>query len=188
MWRLCCPCSSAGGDDDGGSAEAYDSAVRLSTHARCRSGDLVATAHTATGAGQVLAEQTVLQDKAYWEVTVERLGSDSYLSLGVASNDHALGDALGNNRTTWVWSSGGGNPLRAGDVVGVSLDQSDFPVALRFYVNGGPCAELRGPSAEPTPILQLSGDDDSVQVNFGSRAFAHPRHGFDGIIRSRNIL
>lgn len=120
-------------------------------------------------------------------MTIERVEG---LSLGVASGDHTLGSALGDNRTTWVLHASTLKPgLRAGDVIGVSLDQSDFPVSLKFFRNGVQCADLRGPSAEPTAILQLSGADDRVRVNFGGLPFAHPPpHGFEGIIRSRSIL
>lgn len=133
------------------------------------------------------AHAHALTTRAPPQVTIDRADGPS---IGVASSDHTLGSALGDNRTTWVLHTSSLKPsVRAGDVIGVSLDQSDFPVALKFFRNGVQCADLRGPSAEPTAIVQLSGANDRVRVNFGGLPWAHPPpHGFEGIIRSRSIL
>ena len=79
--------------------------------------------------------------------------------------------------------------LKTGDVVGVALNQSDFPVSLRFWFNGTLVKEIIGPSTDSTPILQLKTADAAVAVNFGATDFAHdPPNGYLGLIKSRSIL
>ena len=79
--------------------------------------------------------------------------------------------------------------LKAGDVLGVTLDQSDFPVKLRFYVNGTLYHEVRGPSADATPVVELHDAESAAAVNFGTFTFeVSPPPGFDGIIKTRSIL
>ena len=79
-------------------------------------------------------------------------------------------------------------PLQAGDVIGVALDQGDYPVSLRFYQNGLPVTEQRGPVTESTPVIELS-DGAKVVCNFGAGSWMHkPVSGFEGIIKSRSLL
>ena len=80
-------------------------------------------------------------------------------------------------------------PLKTGDVLGVALNQSDFPVSLRFFFNGTLCSELIGPATESTPIIKLKSADAAVAVNFGATDFAQQApQGYLGLIKERGIL
>ena len=180
----CCGC----GSDDDPRGEAFDSAVALSTKPSARSGSILGSKLHASGAGQILADQAVLQDRGYWEVSVEQA---ERLSVGVASAAHTLGNPLGDGATSWALHSVDlPQVLQPGDVIGVALDQADFPVSLRFYVNGTQYAEVRGPATESTPIVHLYSSTDAVAVNFGLQPFARPppSGGYSGLLRSRSIL
>jgi len=153
----------------------------------------------AAGVGQVLAEQPILQDRAYWEVTVEGEGCP-HVAVGVVSRAHNLGEQLGDGATSWSLDSRELlGPLRDGDVLGVALNQSDYPVSIRFFLNGAvapnspsspsspvcckrtayhrlagvQCSELTGPSTEATPIIQLASAGAAVAANFGGTDFVH---------------
>ena len=113
------------------------------------------------------------------------------LEAGVASDSHILGSALGDGRTSWaLHSTELPRPLATGDVLGVALDQADYPVKIKFTLNGEPVASISGPATECTPIFRLFATSDSVSVNFGDAGpFAHaPGGGFSGLMRSRSIL
>ncbi len=182
----CCRCC-YGAPNGGGQPASFDSAVLLSTQKRCRTGSLTASGPHITGAGSILADQSCLQDRGYWEVVIE---SAEKVSVGVASPQHALGTDLGDGETSWaLHSTDLAQPLRAGDVIGVAFDQADYPVALRFYLNGQQCAEVRGPVSDATPIIRLHALTDSVVVNFGDQDFSRgPPNGFTGLLRSRSII
>lgn len=155
-----------------------------------RSGAILASKLHAAGIGQVMAEQAIMQDRAYWEVTVEGTGAPPQLAVGVASRAHVLGTTLGDCRNSWVLDSAAlPVSLAHGDVIGITLDQSDYPVSLRFSLNGNQCAEVKGPSTEATPIVQLRTVDAAVAVNFGATDFTHRAPmGYSGLIKSRSIL
>ena len=87
MLKLCCCCYSEG------EPPAFDTAISLDP--KRKSGALLASKLHAAGAGQVLAEQAILQDRAYWEITVEGEAPAPSLAIGVVSKAHELGAQLG---------------------------------------------------------------------------------------------
>ncbi|KAL1528620.1 hypothetical protein AB1Y20_009958 [Prymnesium parvum] len=182
--KLCCCCGAC----EEGETATFDNAISLDS--RRTFGALVASKYHAARAGQVLAEQSVLQDRAYWEITLEGEAKSPSLAVGVVSPAHTLGERLGNGRTSWVLQSSElPRPLKAGDVIGVALNQSDFPVTLRFFLNGKLCNELMGPSTESTPVVALHTDDTAVAVNFGATSFSQSApSGYGGLIKSRSII
>ena len=150
------------------------------------------SAFHARGCGQAFAEQPILQDRAYWEVTVQNLTSG--MSVGVAAAQHTVGDKL-NAGTAWALTPSDfallvPAGLGKGDIIGVALDQADFPVSLTFWHNGKELKALRGPNTEATPLIELPEASDEVQVNFVGPEFAHaPASGsFSGIIKARSLL
>ena len=187
---FCCgPCL---GDGDGPSPDpSASTAALLSTKRKSGKVKISAMQASSSGSAQIFCEQSVLQDRAYWEVTVESTGK-SGIAVGVASADHEPGAALGGGGdapTSWsIASRELPTPLQAGDVIGVALDQGDYPVSLRFYQNGLPVTEQRGPVTESTPVIELS-DGAKVVCNFGAGSWMHkPVSGFRGIIKSRSLL
>ena len=147
---FCCgPCL---GDGDGPSPDpSASTAALLSTKRKSGKVKISAMQASSSGSAQIFCEQSVLQDRAYWEVTVESTG-------------------------------------KSGIAVGVALDQGDYPVSLRFYQNGLPVTEQRGPVTESTPVIELS-DGAKVVCNFGAGSWMHkPVSGFEGVIKSRSLL
>jgi len=185
--RLCCGCCTEPAGSSLESSQVLADAVALSHKKKCCSGNLTISDLTVRGEGQILADQCILQDRAYWEATVETLGGG--MAIGVASPSHTMGypltEGLSDGSSSWAWHAA---RVEAGDVIGVALDQADFPVRLRFYVNGAERADLRGPVTEATPILELSGGGSKVKMNFGSAPFVHRQPGFEGLIRSRSLI
>ena len=192
----CCGCCGSVGDDGLASAQddVIDDAVALSEKRSDRSGSLHIDGLHVSGTGQIRADQCVLQDKGYWEVTIGHIGPGGAISVGVVAPAHALGDSLsedGADGASWALHSMSlSEPLQAGDIIGVVLDQGDYPVRLAFSLNGTQVRELRGPVAEATPILALDGPAPGVALtaNFGQKPLAHKPRGFDGLLRSRSII
>ena len=152
-------------------------------------GAMTVTRNRAAGVGQVFAEQTVLQDRAYWEVTVEKLAARCGLAVGVVGHTHAKGEPLGGSAASWALTASDMPTLQEGDVLGVWLDQGDYPVTLRYAHNGVqiPATACLSPSAEALPAVQLGGEE--LTINFGAVPFKHkPKQGFDGVMKSRSII
>jgi len=193
MLSILC-CGLCGGDDGYKVDEdVIEDAVALSETAR--SGKISVSGLHVSGAGQIMADQCILQDKSYWEVTVGQLGAGAF-AVGVAAPAHSLGDEVsedGSSGASWVLHSRSLTaPLEDGDVVGVAMDQGDYPVRLLFYLNGVVVRDVRGPVAEATPIISLEGPSPGVALtaNFGQRPFQHkPKsQGFEGLLRSRSLI
>ena len=152
-------------------------------------GAMTVTRNRAAGVGQVFAEQTVLQvprltpvhaherrppyhalhppflaspqDRAYWEVTVEKLAARCGLAVGVVGHTHAKGEPLGGSAASWALTASDMPTLQEGDTLGVWLDQGDYPVTLRYAHNGVqiPATACLSPSAEALPAVQLGGEE-----------------------------
>ena len=186
---LICGCCEWPGDDAG---EELANANVVSLDAKRKVGGIVVSGRHCAGEGQVLAQQSVVQDRAYWEVVIEKCDESApSLAVGVVAANHNFGKAslLKDTKTAWVLQSTELKALRPGDVLGVALNQSDYPVSLRFFLNGKLCRELVGPSTEPTPVLHLKTAHTAVVVNFGATAFAQqPPSGYLGLMKSRSIL
>ena len=88
MLRLLCCCC-----DQGAAEETFERSVGLSRRAQERAGQLTVSGLRVSGNGQILAEQAVLQDRAYWEVTIEDAGRS--FAFGVALYAPALKHSVG---------------------------------------------------------------------------------------------
>ena len=78
----------------------------------------------------------------------------------------------------------GGFRMHDNDIITIKLDKG----VLRFYQNGLPVTEQRGPVTESTPVIELS-DGAKVVCNFGAGSWMHkPVSGFEGVIKSRSLL
>ena len=101
------------------------------------------------------------QDRAYWEVTVESLAARCGLAVGVVGRTHAKGEPLGGSAASWALTASDMPTLQEGDVLGVWLDQGDYPVTLRYAHNGVqiPATACLSPSAEALPAVQLGGEE-----------------------------
>ena len=179
---LCCCCEGSSTADD----SPFERAVGLSRQPHSRSGALTVSGLRVSGNGQILADQAVLQDRAYWELVVEDPGRE--ISYGVASPSHAMGAPLQSNGGAWVLRSiEMTSPLQRGDVLGAALDQADYPVRLRFFHNGSLAADMRGPVTEATPIIELTGAA-GVSVTFGQLPFRYQPPNFEGLIKSQSLI
>ena len=93
-----------------------------------------------SGNGSIFGDSPVLQDKAYFEVTIRTEGT---FAVGVATKETALGGVLSQEKVATAWtltSSMQGLPaLPAGSTLGVALDQGDFPVQVYFYLDSKVC-------------------------------------------------
>jgi hypothetical protein len=189
----CCGCCSTGEPVD---EDIIEDGVALSTKAKTR--NLTIDSDVVRGIGQVLADQSLLQDRSYWEIgVVGDVTSTSAISIGVVAPSHVLGEPLsedGADGSSWcIHSRSLPTGLKPGDVIGCAMDQTDYPVKLSFFLNGKLVREVRGPVAEATPILSLEGAAPGVALmaNFGQKRFSYkPKHlsAFDGLLRSRNII
>ena len=90
-----------------------------------------------SGTGSVLGDSPVLQDKAYFELTIRTEGT---FAVGVATKDTPLEGVISHEKvpTAWTLTSNMQSlpPLPAGSTLGVALDQGDFPVQVYFYLDG----------------------------------------------------
>ena len=166
---------------------AFDPVIGLSS--KNKAPTVTVQGSTISGSGSVLAEMPVLQDKAYFETTVVTPGS---FAIGFATKDSPLDGVLSQDTCATAWTLT--HKLKVmegvapGEVVGCALDQGDYPVSLRFYQNGLPVTEQRGPVTESTPVIELS-DGAKVVCNFGAGSWMHkPVSGFEGVIKSRSLL
>lgn len=169
-------------------SDVLEKAIGLSKTMAGRSGNLKVSGLRISGDGQILAEQSVLQDRAFWEATIEHVGGG--LTIGVVGPSHDIGSVLGQpNGADWVLKTSHlpAPGLATGSVIGVALDQSDYPVRLRFFHNGNLCEDIRGPVTEAVPIFELT-DGAVVNINFGEQPFASKPAGFDGVIRSQSLI
>lgn len=92
---------------------------------------------TVSGTGSIMGDSPILQDKGYFEVTIQNVGP---FAIGVATRDSPLDDVLSQekSRTAWTLTSqqAGLPALPAGSTLGVALDQGDYPVQVYFYLDG----------------------------------------------------
>ena len=82
-----------------------------------------------SGNGSVMGDSPVLQDKAYFEVTLRKTG---VFAVGVATRETGLDGVLSQEKasTAWTFTSSSSVPIAEGETVGVAFDQGDYPVQL----------------------------------------------------------
>ena len=138
------------------------------------------------GEGSALGDAPILQDKGYFEARVVSAGR---FAVGVATKGSPLDGVLEKAATAWTITSDHANAPAVGEVVGVAVDQADYPVQVYFYSGGKLIHQLSGVRGEVLPAFSVS-DGASLDVNFGSREpWAQPMPpGFEGIIKSISLL
>ena len=127
----CCPPASDDGDD---------SAVPLPKVRVGRRGAMVQTKETeggilVVGAGTAMADTSIEQDAAYWEVVVQEPGKGFHVGVAYAQNFGLLDAQIGDGKSSWAVGPEGLSEVKAGDILGVAFGQGDIP-NLRFYHNG----------------------------------------------------
>uniref|UniRef100_A0A7S2DQK9 SPRY domain-containing protein n=1 Tax=Haptolina brevifila TaxID=156173 RepID=A0A7S2DQK9_9EUKA len=142
-----------------------------------------------TGTGSIMGDSPILQDKAYFEVTVVRTGT---FAVGVATKDVALDGVLSQDKVATAWtltsSQQGVAALGAGDTIGVAFDQGDYPVQLYFYRDGKVVHQLSGIRGEVLAVFSVS-DGAVLEPNFGGKPYLQGMPpGFQGIIKSMSLL
>lgn len=82
-----------------------------------------------SGNGSVMGDSPVLQDKAYFEVTLRKAG---VFAVGVATRETGLDGVLSQEKasTAWTLTSSSSVPIAEGETLGVAFDQGDYPVQL----------------------------------------------------------
>ena len=79
-------------------------------------------------------------------------------------------------------------PVQSGAVIGVALDQGDYPVQVYFYREGKVIHQISGIRGEVLPAFGVA-DGASLEVNFGAGDYANGiPSGFQGIIKATNIM
>jgi len=151
------------------------------------------------GTGRCLANVAVVQDRAYWEVHVVEVGGElaSRLQVGMSAHHPAGSDVLEqemgtSTRSYGVQFGGGGEaPLREGDVISATYDQSVFPVSVSVWRNGLPVAAPlpRGLKGEQWPALFLAGCtvDWALGEEHWKSASTCPT-GFSALMQSRGLI
>ena len=90
-----------------------------------------------SGTGSVLGDSPILQDKGYFEMTIQKEGT---WAVGVCTKETDLKGTLSQEKVKTAWtlvSSMAGLPaLPAGSTLGIALDQGDYPVQVYFYLDG----------------------------------------------------
>jgi len=151
------------------------------------------------GTGRCLANVAAVQDRAYWEVHVIEVGGElgSRLQVGMSAYHPAGSDALEqemgtSTRSYGVQFGGGGEaPLREGDIIGVTYDQSVFPVSVSVWRNGSTVAAPlpRGLKGEQWPALFIGGCtvDWALGEEHWKSASTCPT-GFSALMLSRGLI
>lgn len=151
------------------------------------------------GRGRCLATAPIVQDRAYWEVHAAEVeaGLGSRLLVGVSAElpprSDQLGEELGANSRSYgvQFGAGGAAALQPGDVIGVSYDQSLFPVGVAVWHNGTqvPVPVPRGLKGEQWPALYLSGCtvDWALGEEHWKQANCCPG-GFSEVMPSRGLI
>lgn len=148
--------------------------------------NVVVTGANISGAGSVLGDAPVLQDKGYFEC---RVGSAGHFSIGVATKGVSLDGLLKDGMPAWMLTHEHENAPAPGDVVGVAIDQADYPVQLYFYCNARLIHQMSGIRGEVLPAFSV-GDGATLDANFGRKepwGGAIPA-GFEGLIKSMSLL
>lgn len=179
MLGACCPCLGwlrpAGGGTSTRARDAGPSKARggVGIGKRGPQVQVGADGRSISGRGSALGASEVLQDRAYWEVTIASVGDGgASLRIGVATSAHNTDAPLAlpasepkAAATSWAHELGvaargtpsGGPLLAEGDVVGCALDQGDFPVTLRVLHAGRQLAALEGVRGEVFPAVSIGG-------------------------------
>ena len=114
-------------------APAFDPVIGLSH--KLKSGGVQVKGSTISGSGSLLGDSPVLQDKAYFEVTVVTPGT---FAVGLATKETPLDVVLSQDKSATAWTLTSSlqalGPLEGGEVIGCALDQSDYPVQVRHRV------------------------------------------------------
>lgn len=140
-----------------------------------------------SGNGRSIANTQLVQDRAYFEVTVLKLGT---VSVGVsASSKEALLEHVGQDALSCGETFRRDSGLRPGSVIGVTVDQSDSTGELKFYIDnefcGGRTVRTKGHFC---PAVGVSAGAE-VEVTFDSRVLRFtPPVNFTPIIFSQNFM
>lgn len=122
-------------------APAFDPVIGLSH--KLKSGGVQVKGSTISGDGSLLGDSPVLQDKAYFEVTVVTPGT---FAVGLATKETPLDGVLSQDKAATAWTLTSSlqalGPLEGGEVIGCALDQGDYPVQVRHRVRSA-TARLR---------------------------------------------
>ena len=114
-------------------APAFDPVIGLSH--KLKSGGVQVKGSTISGDGSLLGDSPVLQDKAYFEVTVVTPGT---FAVGLATKETPLDGVLSQDKAATAWTLTSSlqalGPLEGGEVIGCALDQGDYPVQVRHRV------------------------------------------------------
>jgi len=168
-------------------APAFDPVIGLSH--KLKSGGVQVKGSTISGDGSLLGDSPVLQDKAYFEVTVVTPGT---FAVGLATKETPLDGVLSQDKAATAWTLTSSlqalGPLEGGEVIGCALDQGDYPVQVYFYRGGKVIHQISGIRGEVCPAFSVSGGA-VLEANFGAKDYAVGiPSGFQGIIKATNII
>jgi len=168
-------------------APKFDPVIGLSH--KLKSGGLTVQGSTISGQGSILGDSPVLQDKAYFEITVVTPGT---FAVGLATRDSPLDGVLSQDLSSTAWTLTSSlqalGSLKGGEVIGCALDQGDYPVQVYFYRDSKVVHQISGIRGEVSPAFSVSGGA-VVEVNFGAKDYANGiPSGFQGIIKAVGLM
>jgi len=143
--------------------------------------------YNVSGTGTALANTTLMQDRTYFEMSVESAGT---FAVGVTHDRKtALEQQLTDRPGTHCLSSAQ-HTFAGGDVIGCYYDLSGVRTVLSFTVNGVsiPSATISNIKGDVWPAISV-GDGAALSANFGQRAWRHtPTHGFVAPLMARDTM
>jgi len=140
-----------------------------------------------SGTGSIMGDSPILQDKAFYEVTLVNAG---VFAVGVAARDTPLNGVLSQEKaaTAWTLTSSSSVALAVGETLGVAFDQGDYPVQLYFYKGDKLVHQLSGVRGEVLPVFSVA-DGAVLEANFGGKDYSQAiPMGFQSIIKSMSLL
>ena len=166
---------------------AFDPVIGLSD--KLKAGGVQVQGNEVSGHGSILGDSPVLQDKAYFEVTIVHPGT---FAVGLATKETPLDSVMSQDKAATAWTLTSSlqalGPVQRRDVIGIALDQGDYPVQVYFYRDGKVIHQISGIRGEVLPAFGVS-DGASLEVNFGGNDYANGiPSGFQGIIKATSIM
>jgi hypothetical protein len=184
-----------GDDDDDGVATNQFAIIDPKFHSKEVVLDFGAS--TVSGKGNAMANTEIIQDRAYFEATVQGEGAlaSSYFEVGMARRQPKIVQRAvpGQGDGAWVLPSTALPDVKTGDVIGCAYDQTEQKF-VKFFVNGVEVDDLTSKmkaspvkiTGEVSPVVHVDGN--ILSLNYGRLPFKHPVPRYDGVVAAIDML
>eukprot|EP00744_Colponema_vietnamica_P024793 GILI01036264.1.p1 GENE.GILI01036264.1~~GILI01036264.1.p1 ORF type:complete len:245 (+),score=7.91 GILI01036264.1:36-737(+) len=170
------------------SSSSADYPVKIHPKRKC--GSLQLDHDVIVGDGGCLGSESLVQDKAYWEVHIIKPGA---VRVGLFHSQKGPKDltfpSIVASTDCWTVLFGSSSRFQVieGDVLGCIYDQSDLPV-FKIFLNNELIETVSGMKGEVIPLFAIC-ENAKIQIAFDPSCFHYnPPDGFSPIMVSRNIL